>query len=108
MDITRVEIKSDSVPDPDAMHHQRLYYLIIVIIIAALVWGFVGSTDLFIVSLLQTLFPTKTNLQYSVIQIIIYVLLIFLVVYLTDVDASNVFMPSNHFKLSETIPSRRP
>lgn len=70
----------------------RLKLLITIIIIASLVWGFVGSIDLFILSALQSLFPTKTNLAYSIMQIFIYLALLFLVIYITDFDASRLFI----------------
>ena len=50
----------------------RIKTLILIVIIASLVWGMVGSIDLFIVSGLQGLFPTRTNFQYAILQIIIY------------------------------------
>jgi hypothetical protein len=77
----------------------RLKTLVIVIIIASLVWGFVGSADLMIVSLIQQLFPTRTKLQYALMQIFIYIVLLMLVIYITDIDASSLFVSSNHFKL---------
>jgi preprotein translocase subunit SecE len=89
------------------LRQERLKSLVMIIIIASLVWGFVGSADLFIVSIIQHIFPTKTKLQYAFIQIFIYIILLFFIIYITDIDASNLFMSSNHFKLSETISSRR-
>jgi type III secretory pathway component EscS len=90
----------------ERLRQKRLNILVLIIIVASLVWGLVGSVDLFIVSLLQHIFPTKTKLQYSFIQIFVYIVLICIVIYLTDVDVSNLFMASNHFKLSETVSSR--
>lgn len=83
------------------IRQERLKTLVVVIIIASLVWGFVGSVDLLIVSSVQRIFPTKTKFQYAFIQIIIYILLLILIIYLTDVDASSLFVHSDHFKLSE-------
>jgi hypothetical protein len=90
----------------ERLRQKRLNILVLIIIVASLVWGLVGSVDLFIVSLLQHVFPTKTKLQYAFIQIFVYIVLICIVIYLTDVDVSNLFMASNHFKLSETVSSR--
>lgn len=81
----------------------RLKTLVIIIVIASLVWGFVGSADLMIVSLVQQLFPTRSKLQYAFIQIFIYIVLLMLVIYITDIDASSLFISSNHFKLSDGI-----
>lgn len=89
------------------LRQERMRSLIMIIIIASLVWGFVGSVDLLIISSIQSIFPTKSKIQYAVLQIFIYVLLLFLIIYITDIDASNLFMPSNHFKLSERISSRK-
>ncbi len=88
------------------IRQRRIKTLVLIIIVASLVWGFVGSVDLFIVSFLQGIFPTNTKLQYAFIQIVVYIILLFIIIYATDIDASNLFMPSNHFKLSETISSR--
>jgi preprotein translocase subunit SecE len=87
----------------DKIIQERLKTLIIIIIIASLVWGFVGSADLMIVSLVQQLFPTRSKLQYAFIQIFIYIILLMLVIYITDIDASSLFVSSSHFKLSESI-----
>ena len=73
----------------------RIKTLILIVIIASLVWGMVGSIDLFIVSGLQGLFPTRTNFQYAILQIIIYLILIILVIYITDFDASSLFLANN-------------
>jgi hypothetical protein len=70
----------------------KLKYLIIIIVIASLVWGFVGSVELLILSTLQTLFPTRTNLQYAIMQIIVYLFLLFLIIYITNFDASSLFI----------------
>lgn len=88
------------------LRQKRLSTLILIIVVAALLWGFVGSVDLLIVSWIQHAFPTKTQIQYGVLQIFVYVVLLSIVVYFTDIDVSNVFVPSNHFKLSETTSSR--
>jgi hypothetical protein len=74
---------------------------VLIVIIASLVWGFVGSVDLFIVSGLQTIFPTRTKLQYASMQVIIYVILLAIIIYLTDIDVSSIFVPSNHLKLTD-------
>lgn len=87
----------------EKVRQERMKTLVIVIVIASLVWGFVGSTDLLIVSFVQRLFPTKTRLQYAFIQIFIYILLLIFVIYITDVDASSLFVSSNHLKLSEGV-----
>jgi|688.fasta_scaffold1566611_1 hypothetical protein len=83
--------------------NQKLKTLILVVVIASLVWGFVGSVDLFIISGLQSLFPTRTKLQYSIMQIAIYLLLIMLMIYITDFDASSLFISSNHFDLKKQV-----
>jgi preprotein translocase subunit SecE len=87
----------------DKIRQERLKTLVIVVVIASLVWGFVGSADLLIVSGVQHLFPTKSKLQYAFIQIFIYIVLLMIVIYITDIDASSLFVSSNHFKLSDAI-----
>lgn len=72
--------------------NNKLKLLITIIIIIALVWGFIGSIELFILSSLQVLFPTRTNLSYSVMQILIYLSLLFVVIYFTDFDASRLLI----------------
>lgn len=79
----------------------KLKLLIVIIVIASLVWGFVGSVELFILSAVQTLFPTRTNLQYAIMQIVIYLILLFLIIYITDFDASSLFIfnsPTNRIR----------
>jgi preprotein translocase subunit SecE len=87
----------------DKIRQDRLKTLVVIIIIASLVWGFVGSADLLIVSAVQHLFPTKSRLQYAFIQIFIYIILLMFVIYITDIDASSLFVSSNHFKLSDMV-----
>lgn len=87
----------------DKIRQDRLKTLVIIVIIASLVWGFVGSADLLIISAVQHLFPTKTKLQYAFIQIFIYIVLLMIIIYITDIDASSLFVSSNHFKLGDAI-----
>lgn len=61
--------------------------LIVIVIVAALVWGFISAVDVFIVNVLQTLFPTRSKVILSMYQITIYVVLLVLVVYLSDFDS---------------------
>jgi hypothetical protein len=87
--------------DHDQISNGKLKLLIVIIIIASLVWGFVGSVELLILSAVQTLFPTRTNLQYAIMQIVIYLILLFLIIYITNFDASSLFIfnsPSNRIK----------
>jgi hypothetical protein len=72
--------------------NDKLKLLITIIVIIALVWGFIGSVELFILSSLQYLFPTRTNLSYSIMQILIYLSLLFMVIYFTDFDASRLLI----------------
>ena len=89
-----------STPDEKKNNHEqitnsKLKLLITIIIIASLVWGFVGSVDLLIVSTLQKLFPTRSNFSYAIMQILIYLSLLFLIIYITDFDASRLFIFSS-------------
>jgi len=86
----------------DRLRQSRLGTLVLIIVIAALLWGFVGSVDSLIISWIQYLFPSMTQIQYGFLQIFVYVLLLAIVVYFTDMDVSNVFLRSDHLKLSET------
>lgn len=79
----------------------RLKLLIIIVIIVSLVWGLVGSLELFIVSFLQTIFPTRTKLQYAILQIFIYIILLAIIIFVTDIDVTNLFISTDHLKLSQ-------
>jgi hypothetical protein len=68
--------------------------LVILVIVIALIWGIVSSIDLFIVSALESVFPSRGNVKYAIYQIIIYTLLLTLLIYLTDIDAVSVFEQS--------------
>lgn len=65
--------------------------LVVIVIVAALVWGFISAVDVFIVNVLQTVFPTRSRVILSVYQITIYIVLLFLVIYFSDFD-SNEFL----------------
>ena len=65
--------------------------LVVIVIVAALVWGFISAVDVFIVNVLQSIFPTRSRVILSVYQITIYIVLLFLVIYLSDFD-SNEFL----------------
>lgn len=90
--INNADDKKQNENNHQQIQNGRLKTFIVIIIIASLVWGFVGSVELFILSAVQTLFPTRTNFQYAILQIIIYLLLLFIVIYITDFDASSLFV----------------
>jgi hypothetical protein len=85
--------------------NSKLKTFVVIIIIASLVWGFVGSVELLILSTLQTILPTKSNFLYAVLQIIIYLFLLAIVIYLTQFDASTLFIngSANHFSLQNQL-----
>lgn len=93
---------TDPTPEHQQLQNGRLRQFIVIIVIASLIWGFVGSVELFILSSLQTLFPTRTNFQYSIMQIIIYMILLIFVIYLTDFDASSLFVSGSGNRLHST------
>lgn len=72
----------------DYIQRQRIKSLILLVIVAALVWGLVSSLNLFLVSTIQKLFPTKGKVAYAVIQTVIYLIFLFLIIYILDVDIS--------------------
>ncbi len=83
----------------EIIQRQRLKTLILIVLVAALVWGLVGSVDLFIVSALQKIFPTRTKLVYSVIQILVYLLLLIMIIFITDTDVSTIFTSTAHMNI---------
>jgi hypothetical protein len=66
--------------------------LIILVVVIALVWGLVSSIDMFIVGALQNVLPARGKVKYAIYQILIYSLLLALIIYITDVDAANLFV----------------
>ena len=74
----------------------QLKIIVILVIVIALVWGLVSSIDMFIVGALQVALPAKGPVRYAIYQIIIYSILLALIIYITDVDAVNIFVGSSH------------
>ncbi len=66
--------------------------LIILVIVVALVWGLVSSIDMFIVNALQLALPARGKVKYAIYQILIYSILLAIIIYITDVDAANLFV----------------
>jgi len=98
--VTVLEPEQKVSPTPQTTNG-RLELLIILVIIVSLVWGLVGSLEMLIVSIVQGVFPTRTKFQYAVLQIFIYVILLAIIIYITDIDITNLFISTDHLKLSE-------
>lgn len=77
----------------------KLKLLVVLVVIVSLVWGLVGSLEMFIVSFLQTIFPTRTKLQYAFMQIIIFLSLLAIIIFVTDIDISNLFLRTTNLNL---------
>jgi hypothetical protein len=70
----------------DYIQRERIKSLVLLVIVAALVWGLVSSLNIFLVSTVQKIFPSKGKIAYALIQIVIYLILLFVIIYFLDVD----------------------